>query len=81
MYSEMPERGIVTHDQLENAAKHFCVIQEMAVLNPALAERINGIRNLLGEAANAYAKGDKEKSTDFYWTLKSECASLISGNR
>lgn len=81
MYSEMPERGIVTHDQLENAAKHFCVIQEMAMLNPALTERINGIRNLLGEAANAYAKGDKEKSTDLYWSIKKEVGDLICGNR
>ena len=81
MYSEMPERGTVTHDQLESAAKHFCGIQEMEKSSPVLAERINSIRKLLGECANAFAKGDTEKSTDLYWTIKREVGDLISGSR
>ena len=80
MYDHDSDERLVTQAELEGAANGICRMAEEVKQFPELHERMKVLKELLGAAANAYAKGDHEESTEKYRELKKMRAAIVCGN-
>jgi len=69
----------VTLAELEGAASGICKLSEHTNDYPELVARIEALRELLGAAADAFAKGDRNESTKIYRELNKKRAAMVCG--
>lgn len=70
---------LVTLAELEGAASGICKLSEHTNDYPELVARLEALRKLLGAAADAFAKGDRDGSTKIFRELNRKRAAMVCG--